>query len=109
MTLEREASTRARRWNLKLVDDLLPELVGCDALKATSQNGGFEQFAQVELFTTDLGHFEILHSEIFLKLNELVFKLATLALLVICIEEFQLFWQSNIGLVAHIWSDHLFL
>ena len=109
MTLEREASTRARRWNLKLVDDLLPELVGCDALKATSQNGGFEQFAQVELFTTDLGHFEILHSEIFLKLNELVFKLATLALLVICIEEFQLFRQSNIGLVAHIWSDHLHL
>ena len=109
MTLEREASTRARRWNLKLVDDLLPELVGCDALKATSQNGGLEQLAQVELFTTDLGHFEILHSEIFLKLNELVFKLATLALLVICIEEFQLFWQSDIGLVAHTWSDNLFL
>ena len=47
MTLEREAGTGAARGNLKLVDDLFPELVSGDALESTTQNGGLEQFAQV--------------------------------------------------------------
>ena len=47
VTLEREAGTGAARGNLKLVDDLFPELVSGDALESTTQNGGLEQFAQV--------------------------------------------------------------
>ena len=43
--LKREASTRAGGRNLKLVDDLLPELVLSDALETTAQNGSFEQLA----------------------------------------------------------------
>ena len=45
VALECETRTRARRWNLKLVDYLFPELVRGDTLKSSSQDGGLEELA----------------------------------------------------------------
>ena len=105
VALECEAGASAGGWNLKLVDDLLPEFVGCDTLKAASQDGSLEEFAQIELFATDLGHLEVLNTEVFLELNQLVLEFAALSLFIFSIEELQLFGQSYVCLVVH----HLFI
>ena len=85
VTLQSETRTRARWWNLKLVDDFLPELVRSDALKTAPQDCGLEQLAKVQLFTADLGHLEVFHAQVFLELDQFVFELAALALLVLII------------------------
>ena len=69
MTFESEAGTCARWWNLKLIDDLFPEFVICDALESAPQNHLFKQFAKVEFFAANLGYFEIIDSQISLELN----------------------------------------
>lgn len=101
VALKSETRTCARWWNLKLVYDLFPQLVGGDALKAAPQDRGLEEFAEIQLFASDLGHFKVLDSEVFLKLNEFVFKLSALALLVLFVQKFQLFGQSYVRLVVH--------
>ena len=102
MRLQREAGTRARRRNLKLVNYLLPELVLSDALEATAQNGCLKQLAEIELFTSDLWDFEIFDAQVLLELNQFFLELFALALLIFIFEELQLFGQSYAHLVAHI-------
>jgi len=87
VALEREARAGARRGNFELVDNFLPELVLSHALEAAAQYGRFKQFAKVELFAADLRHFEVIYAQVLLKLNQLLFEFATLAFLVVIVEE----------------------
>ena len=101
MGLEGEAGASARRWNLKLIDNFLPQFVLSYALKATAQNSGLKELAEVELFATDLRDLKILHSKILLELNQFLLEFFALPLLVIFVYELQLFGQSYIDLIAH--------
>ena len=101
VALESEAGAGAGGRNLKLVYDFLPQLVSRDALKATPQNRCLEELAKVEFFATDLGHFEVVHTQVFLELNELLFELLALAFFVLSVKKLQLFGQSYVCLVIH--------
>lgn len=69
VALEGEARTGAGGRDLKLVYDLLPELVVGDALKASPQNGGLEKLAKVEFFAADLRDLEVVDAQVLLKLD----------------------------------------
>ena len=87
-----------------MVYDFFPKLVVRDALKTSSENGCFEKLAQVELFASDLRHLEVVHAEIFLKLDQFFLKLFAFASFVLCVEELQLFGQSNVHFITIIHS-----
>ena len=69
VALEGETRTGAGGRDLELVDDLLPELVVGDALKASSQDRSFEKLAEVEFFAANLRHFEVVDTQVLLELD----------------------------------------
>ena len=69
MVAQREARTRARRRDLELVHDFLPQLVVTHALGPAPQNCGLEEFAQIQLFAANRRNFEVLVPHLLLEFD----------------------------------------
>ena len=61
-------------------------------METSSQDGCLEELAEIELFTANLWHFEIVDSEIFLEVDESILELLALDFLVVRIDKLELLW-----------------
>lgn len=62
MIPESEASTGAAAGYLELIDDLFPQFVVWNSLTASTSDHSLIQFAKIQFFSADRGHFEILNT-----------------------------------------------
>lgn len=85
-----ERGTRARRRDLKLIDDLFPKLERAHTLVAPSDDHRLKELTKVEFPAADRGHLEVVVAhELLLERDHPVTELDAFLLLVLWVEEFE--------------------
>lgn len=86
---EGEAGRRAAAWNLKLVDDLLPQLSSAHLHRASANVYRLKQLAEVKLLSANAWHLEVFVPKLPLELDELLLEAEALDFLILLVQELQ--------------------